>query len=77
MSLQILGHKFSSRGFKPSRHSITCDILARGKPVGNLIICVEPALDQYHKTAILPEENRLVGMVAALIGKMVENKAAD
>ena len=30
VSLKILGHKFSSRGFKPSGHSISCDILARG-----------------------------------------------
>lgn len=77
VSLQILSHEFSSRGFKLSEHSITCDVLARGKPVGNLIICVEPAFDRYHKTAVLPEETRLAGMVAALIGKMVENKSAD
>ncbi|MHB0997206.1 MAG: hypothetical protein ACYC2I_12625 [Elusimicrobiales bacterium] len=76
VSLEVFGQKIASRGFKSSAHRISRDILVRKEPVGKIEVCVKPRLDRYHKTAILPQENRLVEMVAALIGKMLENKVA-
>lgn len=76
VSLEVFGQKFTSRGFKSAANHISRDILARKEAVGKIEVHIEPRLDRYHKTAILPEENRLVEMVAALIGKMVENKVS-
>ncbi|MBU2574256.1 MAG: hypothetical protein KKH28_09290 [Elusimicrobia bacterium] len=74
VSLEMFGQKFSSRGFKDSEHQISCDILVRGKQVGRIIVSVVPVFDRHHKTAILPEETRLLQMIAILTGKIVENK---
>jgi len=77
VSLEVFGQKFASHGFKSSEHQLSRDILSRGQKVGTITVHIGPALDKYHKVAILPEEDRLVGMVAGLIGKMVESKAID
>lgn len=74
ISLDVFGQRFASRGFKTSPYHISRDIVSRQETVGKIEVFVEPRPDRYHKTPILPEENRLVEMVAALIGKMVENK---
>lgn len=77
VSIEVYGQKFTTQGFKPSVHRIARDIKARGETVGVVSVCIGPVFDSYHKTAVLPEEERLVEMVSALIGKLVENKSCD
>lgn len=76
VSLRVFEQKFSTPGIKTSVHRISRDILVRGERAGELAVSVGPVLDRYHKAAIMPEEERLVEMVAALIGEMVENKVS-
>ena len=72
VSLEVYGQKFLSRGFKPSIYRIEREIKVRGEKVGTIGVSVGPVFDKYHKSATLPEEERLVEMVAALLGKLVE-----
>lgn len=74
VSLEVYGQKFLSRGFKPSIYRIEREIKVRGEKVGTIGVSVGPVFDKYHKSATLPEEERLVEMVAALLGKLVENR---
>jgi len=77
VSIQVYGQKFATRGFRPSVHRIARDIQARGETVGGVSVCIGPVFDRDHKNAVLPEEERLVEMVAAMIGKLLESKLAD
>ena len=77
VSIEVYGQKFATRGFRPSVHRIERDIKARGEAVGAVGVCIGPAFDRDHKRAVLPEEERLVEMVAAMIGKLVESKLCD
>lgn len=76
VSLEVFGQKFATPGFKPSVHRVERAIKARGETVGEVSVSIGPVFDRYHKAAVLPEEERLVEMVAALIGKLVESKVA-
>jgi len=73
VSMEIIGHKFSSHDMKPAAHQTCCDIFMNGKLAGKITVFVQPNLDRYHQTAILPEEIRLLQAVAAWIGKAAEN----
>ncbi|MGD9643145.1 MAG: hypothetical protein AB7V08_10445 [Elusimicrobiales bacterium] len=77
VSIEVYGQKFATRGFRPSVHRIARDIQARGETVGAVGVCIGPVFDRDHKNAVLPEEERLVEMVAAMIGKLVESKLCD
>ena len=76
VSLRVYEHQFSTPGIRTSGHRISRDILVRGARAGEIAVNVKPVLDRGQRAAILPEEERLLGMVAALIGKMVENKVS-
>ncbi|HCC48489.1 MAG TPA: hypothetical protein DEQ38_10315 [Elusimicrobia bacterium] len=77
VSIEVYRQKFTTRGFRPSVHRITRDIKTRGETVGGVSVCIGPVYDRDHKHAVLPEEERLVEMVAAMIGKLLESKLAD
>lgn len=77
VSIGVYGQKFSTRGFRPSVHRIARDIRARGETVGGISVCIGPVFDRDHKNAVLPEEERLVEMVADMIGKLLESKLSD
>ncbi|HNW44067.1 MAG TPA: hypothetical protein PKI19_06160 [Elusimicrobiales bacterium] len=77
VSLDVYGQKFSTQGFRPSIHRISRDLKVRGETVGSISVCIGPVFDRYHKSAVLPEEERLVEMVAAMITKLVEVKLRD
>jgi len=77
VSLDVYGQKFSTRGFRPSIYKISRDLKVRGETVGTINVCIGPSFDKYHKSAILPEEERLVEMVSAMIAKLVEAKLCD
>lgn len=73
-SVEVYGQKFSTPGLKPAAHKVSRDITVRGESVGAISVGVSPVFDRYHRLAVLPEEERLLEMVAALVGKLVENK---
>jgi nitrate/nitrite-specific signal transduction histidine kinase len=77
VSIEVYGQKFTTRGFRPSVHRIARDIQAHGETVGGVSVCIGPVFDRDHKHALLPEEERLVEMVAAMLGKLLESKLAD
>ncbi len=74
VSLEVYGQKFSTKGFRPSVYKVEREIKVRGETVGALVVNVGPAFDSYHKSAILPEEERLVEMVSSVLGKLVESR---
>lgn len=75
-SLEVFGQKFTSSGFKTTAYRVSRDIVARKETVGKIEVFVGPVFDRYHNTAILPEETRLLEMVAALVSQLVESRAA-
>lgn len=77
VALEVYGQKFFTRGFRPSVHRVSREIKARGETAGTIVVNIGPVFDKYHKNAVLPEEERLVEMVAALIGKLLESKQRD
>jgi len=77
VALEVYGQKFSTQGFRPSVHRVSREIKARGEAVGTISVHIGPVFDKYHKNAVLPEEERLVEMVAALIGKLLDSKLRD
>ncbi|HOI42712.1 MAG TPA: hypothetical protein PK523_07180 [Elusimicrobiales bacterium] len=77
VSIEVYDQKFTTRGFRPSVHRIARDIKARGETVGGINVSIGPVFDRDHKNAVLPEEERLVEMMAAMIGKLLESKLCD
>lgn len=77
VSIEVYGQKFSTRGCRPSAHRIVRDLKARGETVGVIGVSICPVFDKYHKSAVLAEEERLLEMVAALLGKLLESKLRD
>lgn len=77
VSIEVYGQTFTTRGFRPSAHKISRELKVRDAAIGSITVCIGPALDDYHKAAILPEEEKLVEMMAALIGQLVNTKLCD
>ena len=77
VELEVYGQKFATRGFKPSQHTVAREIRVRKEKVGTLTVHVGPVFSRHHKAVILPEEERLVEMVAALAGKLLESKLCE
>lgn len=77
VSIEIYREKFCTRGFRDAAHRISRDLVVRGEKAGAIAVCIEPVFDKYHSAAVLPEEERLVEMTAALICKLVETKLGE
>lgn len=74
-AVEIYGQRFHSPGFRPGRCRAQRGVLVRGETVGSVAVCVEPPRGS-GGPAVLPEEERLLEMVAALVGRLVEEKVS-
>jgi hypothetical protein len=72
--VEVYGQRFHLPGFKAAGARAARDIVVRGEAVGALSVHVEPPRGREGPPAVLPEEERLLEMVAALLGRLVEEK---
>ena len=75
--MNISGQRFCSCGFRQSADTVSCDLSANGRHIGNIQAFFSPPPKLPDRPAFLPEEDHLLRAVAKWIGEIVEHRSGS